>query len=63
MRELADAKNQAETLLYTTEKTLKEHRDAVDDETISTIESSGSASCGRRSRATTRARSARSPSR
>jgi molecular chaperone DnaK len=38
MRELADARNQAETLLYTTEKTVSEHRDAVDDETISTIE-------------------------
>ena len=39
MRELADAKNQGETLVYTTEKTLKEHREALDDETVSTIES------------------------
>jgi len=38
MRELADARNQAETLLYTTEKTVAEHRDAVEAETISTIE-------------------------
>jgi molecular chaperone DnaK len=38
MRELADARNQGETLLYTTEKTVAEHREAVDDETISTIE-------------------------
>ncbi len=39
MRELADAKNQGETLVYTTEKTLKEHREALDDDTASTIES------------------------
>ena len=39
MRELADAKNQGETLVYTTEKTLKEHREALDDDTVSTIES------------------------
>jgi molecular chaperone DnaK len=39
MRELAEARNHAETLAYTTEKTLKEHRDVVDAETISTIES------------------------
>ena len=39
MRELAEARNQAETLVYTTEKTLKEHRDSVDAETVSTIES------------------------
>jgi molecular chaperone DnaK len=39
MRELAEARNQAETLIYTTEKTLREHRDAVDAETVSTIES------------------------
>jgi molecular chaperone DnaK len=38
MRELAEARNSAETLLYTTEKTLKEHSDAVDAETVSTIE-------------------------
>jgi molecular chaperone DnaK len=38
MRELADAKNHGETLLYTTEKTLADHRDAVDEETVSTIE-------------------------
>ncbi len=39
MRELADAKNQAETLIYSTEKTLKEHRDSLDDDTVATIES------------------------
>ena len=39
MRELAEASNHAETLLYTTEKTLKEHRDALDDDTTSLIES------------------------
>jgi molecular chaperone DnaK len=39
MKELAETRNQAETLIYSTEKSLKEHRDALDDETISTIES------------------------
>jgi molecular chaperone DnaK len=39
LRELAEARNQAETLLYSTEKSLKDHRDALDAETISTIES------------------------
>ncbi len=39
LRELADARNQAESLIYTTEKSLKDHREAVDEETISTIES------------------------
>jgi molecular chaperone DnaK len=38
MRELAEARNQAETLLYTTEKTVAENREAVDADTISTIE-------------------------
>ncbi|MEZ5101394.1 MAG: molecular chaperone DnaK [Thermoleophilia bacterium] len=38
MRELAEARNQGETLVYTTEKTLKEHRDSVDDETAAQIE-------------------------
>jgi len=38
MRELADAKNQAESLVYSTEKSLKEHREALDAETVSTIE-------------------------
>ncbi len=38
MREAAEAKNHGETLLYTTEKTLKEHRDKLDEETVSTIE-------------------------
>ncbi len=39
MRELADARNQAESLVYTTEKSLKEHRESLDAEAISTIES------------------------
>jgi molecular chaperone DnaK len=39
MKELAEAKNQAETLLYSTEKSLGEHREALDAETISEIES------------------------
>jgi molecular chaperone DnaK len=39
LREAAEARNQAENLLYSTEKSLKEHRDALDEETISTIES------------------------
>ncbi len=39
MRELAEARNQAETLVYSTEKSLKEHRDTLDEETVSTIES------------------------
>ena len=38
LRELAEARNQAETLLYTTEKTLKEHREALDEETDFAIE-------------------------
>jgi len=32
LRELADARNAAETLAYSTEKTLGEHRDKLDDE-------------------------------
>jgi molecular chaperone DnaK len=39
LRELAEAKNQAETLLYSTEKSLNEHREALDAETVSEIES------------------------
>jgi molecular chaperone DnaK len=39
MKELAEARNQAETLLYSTEKSLAEHRESLDEETISTIES------------------------
>jgi molecular chaperone DnaK len=38
LRELADAKNQAEQLVYQTEKSLKEHRDALDEAAASTIE-------------------------
>src|SRR6187397_2125612 len=39
MREAAEARNQAENLLYSTEKSIKDHRDALDEETVSTIES------------------------
>ncbi|MEO6867649.1 MAG: Hsp70 family protein, partial [Gaiellales bacterium] len=39
-KELAEAKNQAETLAYSTEKALKEHGDKVDDEVKSSIEES-----------------------
>jgi molecular chaperone DnaK len=38
LRELADARNQAENLAYQTERTLKDHRDKVDEATASTIE-------------------------
>jgi molecular chaperone DnaK len=38
LRELAEARNQAETLAYTTEKSLGEHRESLDEETIKTIE-------------------------
>jgi molecular chaperone DnaK len=39
MRELADARNQAESLVYSTDKSLKEHRDSLDEATVSEIES------------------------
>ncbi len=38
LRELADARNHAETLAYQTEKTLAEHREAVDAAVAATIE-------------------------
>jgi molecular chaperone DnaK len=38
LRELADAKNHAEALAYQTEKSLKEHRDSLDEAEASTIE-------------------------
>src|SRR5437764_5231521 len=38
LRELADAKNHAETLAYQTERTLKDHRDAIPEADASTIE-------------------------
>ena len=38
LRELADARNQAETLAYQTEQSLKEHRDKLDEADASTIE-------------------------
>jgi molecular chaperone DnaK len=38
LRELADARNVAEQLAYQTERTLKEHRDSLDEADASTIE-------------------------
>jgi molecular chaperone DnaK len=38
LREVADAKNQAESLAYATEKSLKDHRDKLDESEASTIE-------------------------
>jgi molecular chaperone DnaK len=38
LRELADARNMAESLAYQTERTLKEHRDKLDESDASTIE-------------------------
>ncbi len=38
LRELADARNMAEQLAYQTERTLKEHRDKLDEADASTIE-------------------------
>src|SRR5437870_1522041 len=38
LREVADAKNHAENLAYQSEKSLKEHRDALDEAEASTIE-------------------------
>ena len=38
LRELADARNHAESLAYATEKSLKEHRDSIDEAEASTIE-------------------------
>ncbi len=38
LKDLAEARNQAETLAYSTEKTLGEHRESLDEETVTTIE-------------------------
>jgi molecular chaperone DnaK len=38
LRELVDARNSAEALAYQTEKSLKEHRDKLDDSVASTVE-------------------------
>ena len=38
LRELADARNLAETLAYQTEKSLKEHRDKLEEAEAGTIE-------------------------
>jgi len=42
LRELADAKNQAETALYSVEKSLREHGDKVDADVKTTIEGAAS---------------------
>jgi molecular chaperone DnaK len=39
LRELADARNQAESLVYSTEKSLNEHRESLDEATVTEIES------------------------
>jgi molecular chaperone DnaK len=39
LREVADARNQAESLVYSTEKSLGEHRETLDAATVSEIES------------------------
>jgi molecular chaperone DnaK len=39
LREVADARNQAESLVYSTEKSLNEHRESLDEATVSEIES------------------------
>ena len=41
LRELADAKNQGETAIYSVEKSLREHGDKVDADVKSTIETRG----------------------
>jgi molecular chaperone DnaK len=38
LRELADARNEAEALAYQTEKSLSEHRDKLDSSVASTVE-------------------------
>jgi molecular chaperone DnaK len=38
LRELADAKNHAEALVYATEKSLKEHRDSLEEAEASTLD-------------------------
>jgi molecular chaperone DnaK len=38
LREIADAKNHAEALVYATEKSLKDHRESLDEAEASTIE-------------------------
>ncbi len=38
LRELADTRNEAESLAYQTEKSLKEHRDKLDSSVASTVE-------------------------
>ena len=39
LHEVADARNQAESLVYSTEKSLNEHRETLDEATVSEIES------------------------
>ena len=56
LRELADARNLAESLAYQTERTLKEHRDKLDESDASTIEGRDHGAQGCRSRAGRRQR-------
>ena len=63
LRELADAKNQAETAIYSVEKSLREHGDKVDEDVKGTIETAAGRAAHARSRATTPRRSARAPRR
>jgi molecular chaperone DnaK len=42
LRDLADAKNAAESLLYTTDKSMQEHADKLDDSTKATIDTAAS---------------------
>ena len=63
LRELADARNKAETLAYQTEKTLEEHRDKLDEAEASTIEGADRWSCGSALESTTWTRSRRRPRR
>ena len=62
LRELADAKNQAETAIYSVEKSLREHGDKVDEGTKGPSRPPPP-SCARRSRAMTPRPSARAPRR
>ena len=62
-RELADVKNNAENLIYSTEKSLRDMGDRVDADTKVRASRPRPPSCARRSRATTSARSRPRPTR
>ena len=57
-RELIDARNQADSLAYSVEKTVNENRDRLPAADVSRIESADRPRCARRRRATTSRRSA-----